>query len=259
VLATGTIIPVTLTTGLSSKTALRLDTFNTTVDNSKPGYGNILNGATITGVVNDARPQMDKEPGTLDLGFTSIRLADGRTISISGALTSMDPSKVNVGQNGILTAKNTSKNNRLTYAGIGAGVGALVSLVANGKLKIEDILLGGLAGFGAATVLKSPEEVHDVDLSPGTPMGVMLTDSVTLSTPSQPDVDNAPKYHRMGDMGVKYYQFQGQPWAMDIATGERYPVPGYSPTPAPRKGKYYTYQGHPYFLDYNTGMRTQLD
>jgi len=171
----GTVIPVKLSTELSSNHAQAGDTFTAAVDDSKEAYNSIMQGATVSGVVRHATPQSGTTPGTLDLAFTRLRLSDGRTVSITGSPASLDGKDLTARADGVLVAKNTSKDNRLTYAGYGAGAGLLVGLLTGDKkIKIEDILLGGLAGYGAGTVLKSPQQVHDVDLQPGTEIGVRL-------------------------------------------------------------------------------------
>ena len=171
----GTVIPVKLSTELSSKTAQAGDTFTAAVDDSKEAYNSIMQGATVAGVVRHATQRSGTTPGTLDLAFTRLHLSDGRNISITGSPASLDGKDLTARADGVLVAKNTSKDNRLTYAGYGAGAGLLVGLLTGDKkIKIEDILLGGLAGYGAGTVLKSPQEVHDVDLQPGTEIGVRL-------------------------------------------------------------------------------------
>lgn len=258
-LSSGTVIPVILNTDLSSNGAMRNDTFSTSVDNNKEAYDNILHGATIMGVVREATPMNGNNPGMLDLGFTSLRLADGRTYPLSGSLTSMDPKQINIGNDGILHAKNSSKNNRLTYAGIGAGAGALVGLLNGGKLKIEDILLGGLAGYGVGSVIQSPQQVHDIELKQGTAMGVLLTQSVNFQRTAQ--TSSITRYHHKSNIqnGTKYYQYNGRSYAMNMATGERYLVYNNSSSSETENSKYYTYQGHPYRLDYTTGERTKLD
>ena len=135
----------------------------------------MMQGATISGVVRHATPRSGDTPGTLDLAFTRLHLSDGRTVTISGSPASLDTKDLTTRTDGVLVAKKTSKDNRLTYAGYGAGAGLLVSLLTGDKkIKIEDILLGGLAGYGAASVLKGPQQVHDVDLKPGTEIGVRL-------------------------------------------------------------------------------------
>lgn len=57
VLNAGTVIPVTLNTELSSGQAHAGDTFTATVDDSKPAYRAIMQGATVDGVVRQATPQ----------------------------------------------------------------------------------------------------------------------------------------------------------------------------------------------------------
>ena len=174
-LSAGTVIPVKLNTELSSNQSQQGDAFTATVDDSKQAYNSIMHGATVTGVVRQVTPQSGDAAGTLDLAFTGLHLSDGRTISITGSPASLDSKNLNTRADGVLVAKNTRKDNRLTYAGYGAGAGLLVSLLTGShKIKIEDILLGGLAGYGAGSVLKGSEQVHDVDLKPGTEIGVRL-------------------------------------------------------------------------------------
>lgn len=174
VLDAGTIIPVKLNTELSSAQVHAGDAFTATVDDSKPAYNALMQGATVDGVVREATPQTGSQPGTLRLGFTRLHLSDGRTIPLSGAPTSLDTKNLTTRADGVLVAKSTSKDNRLTYAGIGAGAGVLLDVLKGGKLRIEDILIGAGLGYGAGSVLKSPQQVHDVDLQPGTEMGVLL-------------------------------------------------------------------------------------
>ena len=170
----GTVIPVKLNTELSSKQAQAGDTFTASVDDSKPAYTRILQGATVDGVVREATPQSGDQPGTLRLGFTKLHLSDGRTYTISGTPTSLDTKNLETRSDGVLVAKKTSKDQRLTYTGIGAGAGLLLDVLKGGKVRIEDVLIGAGLGYGAGSILKSPQQVHDVDLQPGTDMGVLL-------------------------------------------------------------------------------------
>ena len=174
VLDPGTIIPVKLDSELSSNQAHAGDTFTATVDSSKPAYRAIMQGATVDGVVREATPQSGDKPGTLSLGFTRLHLSDGRSIAISGGPASLDAKNLSTRSDGVLVAKNTNKDQRVTYAGYGAGAGLLVGLLTGKKVKIEDILIGAGLGYGAGSVLKGPQQVHDVDLQPGTEMGVLL-------------------------------------------------------------------------------------
>lgn len=170
----GTVIPVKLNTELSSNNSQSGDTFTARVDTSKQAYRSIMQGASVDGVVRQATPRDGDKPGTLTLAFTRLRLADGRTFSISGGPTSLASKDLEARSDGVLVAKKSGKNNTLTYAGIGAGAAVLADVLRGGKLKIEDILIGGGLGYAAGTLLKGQQQVHDVDLKPGTAMGVLL-------------------------------------------------------------------------------------
>lgn len=174
-LTPGTVIPVKLDSELSSNNSQAGDTFTATVDDSKAAYRSIMQGATVTGRVATATAQSGNNPGVLSLKFTQLKLADGRTFSISGTPTSLDTKNLTTRSDGVLVAKSTKKNNALTYAGIGAGAAVLVDVLKGGKLNLQDILIGGGLGYGASVLLKGgQQQVHDVDLQSGTPMGVML-------------------------------------------------------------------------------------
>jgi hypothetical protein len=178
VLTAGTVIPVKLNSELSSDQSRAGDTFTATVDDSKPAYRAIMRGGTVDGVVREATAKDGNNPGLLDLSFTRLRLPDGRSFALSGAPTSLDTKNLRTRSNGVLEAKNTSKNDRLKYAGIGAGAVALVKVLGGNKVKITDILIGGALGYGVGSILKSPKQVHDVTLKPGTQVGVLLGYSV---------------------------------------------------------------------------------
>jgi len=263
VLDPGTVIPVTLNDELSSSRSQVGDRFTANVDTSRDAYNSLLNGAVIEGVVRDVEPQSGKDPGTLKVAFTRLRLLDGSSAVISGTATSLDSKNLTVDSNGLFTAKSGTKDQSLTYAGIGAGAGALISLLGGGKLKIEDLLIGGGLGYVAGQIMKQQnQQVHDVDLKPGTPMGVLLGNSVM--------------YHRRGwstsNSGsmapLKLYTYNGQQWSYNPNTGERRlmePVARTTTTVTTTRSfhhvnrKYYSYMGHPYFLDLNTGERVRLD
>ncbi len=85
-------------------------------------------------------------------------------------------------------------------------------LTGDKKIKIEDILLGGLAGYGAASVLKSPQQVHDVDLKPGTEIGVRLASRTryyhkTLKAPVKAVKAVKPAAKRLHRVRHVYYTY----------------------------------------------------
>jgi len=264
VLEPGTVIPVILDTELTSNSSMSGDTFRATVDTSREAYSNILQGATIGGFVRSATAREGNDPGTLDLAFTSLRLASGESYTISGALTSLDNKNLEMSSGGILRAKNTNSDQKLKYAGIGAGAGALIRILGGDKLRIEDVLLGGLLGYGVGSVIKTPDAVHDVVLQPGTKLGVVLNNPVryyhrTTTTTGGGTINDGSI---SSNHPIKYYWFNGQRWGKDLVTGERFMVSGATRNPPVfhrTMRKYYTFQGHHFFKDLNTGERVQLD
>jgi len=232
----GTVIPVTLNSAISSRTASAGDTFVTTVDNSNDAYNRILNGATVSGVVRHATRQSGNDPGSLELAFTGLRLADGHLYPLSGTVTSMSTQALTTGEGGLLKAKNTNKDQHLTYTGIGAGAGALAGILSGHKFKIEDVLLGGAAGYGVGSLVKGPTQIHDVDLKAGTPMGVLLGERVGnryRRVPPETNSQGTASRSTYVRNGVKHYWYNNQQWVMNVASGQRSLVtandPGYLP------------------------------
>lgn len=265
----GTVIPVTLNDEISSDGSSNGDTFTATVDANRNAYSP-LSGATVDGVVKHATAQSGSNPGTLELTFTRVHMPDGTTRYISGSPTSLDQNSLTVRGDGVLVAKKASnnKNQPLTYAGIGAGAGALISILHGGKFRIEDVLLGGGLGYAAGALLKHPDQVHDVDLKPGTAMGVLLKSRVLYHrhyTGNNGNYGNGNNngngnYNGNGNnSNLKYYMYNGERWALDRSTGARFIVSSGQPTYHRVSRKYYTYNGHPFYLDLNTGERVQMD
>lgn len=231
-LDSGTVIPVMLNTELTSNTSRDGDSFTAKVDTSRDAYNSLMQGAVVDGVVRHAAPQSGSNPGTLELAFTRLRLPNGESYPISGTVTSLDSKDLQVGSGGILQAAKTNKDQSLTYAGIGAGAGALIGILSGGKIRIEDLLLGGGLGYAAGQLLKGTQQVHDVDLKTGTPVGVLLNKRVL--------------YHRhtLTAMPPTPAAAITHPTTSSAATAKR---------------RYYSYKGHPYSVDLTTGRRVKLD
>jgi hypothetical protein len=223
-LPAGSVIPVTLNSPLSSSKSTKGDPFTASVDAGPEAYGDTLRGATVLGVVRESTPQKGSEPGTLDLSFTSLRLADGRMCALTGSLASLDPSRVSAGENGILQARDLSEHGRLIYAGIGPASGALVDMNGD-SYTIEDRGTGS-GDYAAGAVVKNPADVHDVFLRPGARLGVLLANRIVFFKRPHEAALKAIFHKIMPPKGVKYYQYNGQTWAMNLASGQRYPVSG---------------------------------
>lgn len=258
-LASGTIIPVILDTELSTNKSFWGDTFTASIDKSREAYCNILPGASIKGVVRVSSSLNGNDPGILELAFTSMRMADGTTYPLSGSVMNMDAGQFTISSKGLLLAKSPGQNRRLTFVGVGYGSSALVSAPDGGKLSLKDLAMVGIADYDAHSALANPDRLHDVDLKPGTPMGVLLIDQLSFSLGAKVNA-STPMYHRIAVRdGTKYYQFHGRSWALDLATGDRYPTSSVAPVMGMPNGKYYSFLGHAYYMDPDTGERTQLD
>lgn len=162
----------------------------------------------MEGVVTEATPKRDKKtPGVLDLDFRRLRTPDGNSYALTTGLIPLDEKSVETRDNGRIVAKPGAKREDLKYVGYGAAAGALFSLLGNrGRISIENILLGGLAGLGAGQIIKGPQEARDVQLKPGTEIGLRLEKPLRF-TPSDenyiPEEDRAsstPSVDRASDV-----------------------------------------------------------
>jgi len=198
-LEAGTVIPVRLNDTLSSSDSHKGDTFTTTVRSTDTGDYGLPEGTNIDGVVTGVRPQRDKDPGIIELAFRRVQLPDGRSYPIEGSLIGLDNKSVDRRSDGRLIAKPAHKNDRLTYAGYGAGAGLIVGLLT--KRPLEDALLGGLLGYGFSALQKGHSDARDVVLKPGAEMGVRMDRQAVLTTyqdeRSDRDYRNSdrPRYH----------------------------------------------------------------
>ena len=216
-LPVGTVIPVILITELSSNRSVRGDTFVTTIDNTKQAYANMMPCATVTGTVVEASPRQGGAPGTLDLSFNALKLIGGKGYPLIGSLSSLNLRRLNVSSTGILQARSTSKESHLTIAGIGSGGGELVG--------------SGIPGYSAADLVKNPGIIHDVDLKPGTLLGVLLTDTLYFKQRPVEDATTPLDEWTYIRKDMKYYWFKGQLWALNIPLGERFVISGLVSTP----------------------------
>ena len=174
----GTVIPVTLDRQLTSNGNAQGDHFTATVKADTPGYLGLPEGSVIEGVVREARPKEGNNPGVLDLAFRRLRLPNGRSYAITGSTIGLDNKSVTKDSNGKIVAKSSSRNNRLTYVGYGAGAGLLASVLSGGKLHLENIGLGAGLGYIIGSLEKNKKTPNDVSLKAGTQMGVRIDKSL---------------------------------------------------------------------------------
>lgn len=171
-IASGAVIPVMLEKELSSKTSQKGDRFTATVRSTGSDYAGLPAGTKIIGRVVSAKAKEGNNPGMLELDFRRVQLPDGRTMDIDGSLIGMDNNSVERKDDGTYVAKSTRKDDRLVYAGYGAGAGLLVGLLT--KKPLEGAVLGGVLGYLFGEVERSQNRPADVTLKEGTEFGVRL-------------------------------------------------------------------------------------
>jgi len=176
----GTVIPVTLDEEITSSTARQGDRFTATVRSGNNDYMGLPIGTKIEGRVVAAKAKEGNNPGMLELDFRRVMLPNGRVQQIDGSLIGLDDRSVEMDSNGVYTARAEKKDERIVYAGYGAGAGLLVGLLT--KKPLEGALLGGVLGFLFGEVQRNQQRPADVRLRRGTEFGVRLDKDLVLRT-----------------------------------------------------------------------------
>lgn len=165
---------------ISSKTARVGDTFTTkTVEPVYSSNGVIVipEGSVVEGRVTQAQEAKGEgKPGTIDVAFTAIRLPNGRSVTINGALASLDEDGTRSDNEGQVSGKKTS-NRKLKFIGGGAAGGALIGAIAGGG---KGALIGGLVGAGGGFLGDKFTKGKNAEVKEGTEFGVYLNRSISL-------------------------------------------------------------------------------
>ncbi len=180
-----TVIPVTLDHTLSTIDSRKGDTFTATVRTDGDEYSTIPRGTKVEGHIAAVHPMKSNSPALLDLAFDKLVFPNGRTVRVDGTLTSLASDNVTKDANGVLVMNPQAKDkdNRMVYAGYGAGAGLLVGILT--KKPLEGTVIGGVLGYLLGTQKNSQQaqKVSDITLAPGTEMGVRVNQDVTVSWP----------------------------------------------------------------------------
>jgi hypothetical protein len=186
VLDTGTVIPVNLQTRVSSKDSRKGDLVRATVENFNAGAVtweqgdfDFPAGTVIEGRVSAVTAKSGNNPGMVELDFGRLVMPDNRTMNIDGSLIALDSNSVSRNENGVLIAKQTNKDNRMVYAGYGAGAGLIVGLLT--KRPLENLAIGGILGYIVGSLEQTQKRPNDVTLEPGTRFGVRLDNPATIT------------------------------------------------------------------------------
>lgn len=178
------VIPVILDHTLNSTDNAKGDTFTATVKtNGDNAYGDIPDGTKVEGHIAAVHSRRGDDPAILDLSFDRLIFPNGRTVRIDGTLTSLDSAHVTQDANGVLVARTSGSSNsdqRMVYAGYGAGAGLLVGVLE--KKPLEGALLGGVLGYILGQVKHDQRTTtSDVTLKPGTEMGVKIARDIAVT------------------------------------------------------------------------------
>jgi hypothetical protein len=181
------VIPVTLDHTLSSNDNSKGDTFTATVVRDSDALADMPKGTKVEGHIAAVHPRRNNDPAIIDLSFDRLRFPNGRSVKIDGSLISLDDKHVRRNDNGVLVARDSASaasgtDQRMVYAGYGAGAGLLVGVLT--KRPLEGAILGGALGYILGQVKKDQGQVRTTDnvtLTPGTEMGVRLNREVAVS------------------------------------------------------------------------------
>ena len=180
--AEGTKIRFTINQGLSSKTAREGDDFSGVVSHSVRQGDQVVipEGSIIRGRVSHVqRPGRVKGRGELGLRFDKLELPNGQAYDLSASLASLDEGeKESVDEEGQVKSEGTKKRDAATI-GAGAGIGAIIGVIAGGG-KGAAIGAGGGAAAGTGLVLLTRGK--DVELKRGSELAIQLDRPLTLSS-----------------------------------------------------------------------------
>ncbi len=167
----GVVIPVTLDSALNSATTRVGSTFTASIKSVRLGDSEFPAGTKIEGLVTEAQPSANNQPGVLDMQWTTAILPDGTRVPLRGDLTSLDTENVS-NQGGRLVAAGAKKDDRLKIIGIGAGAGFVLGRVLDTNSTVSTIL--GAAG-GYLFSRSRDKKAEEARLAQNTTLGVELT------------------------------------------------------------------------------------
>ena len=185
---------------------------------SKTGVLLVPIGSVVTGRVKSVRPAKNGgKPGTIEVTFVGLALANGMKTPINASLTYLDPTSGSVGNESIASGKKRD-NRELIFIGGGAGGGAVIgALIGGGKGAIIGGLVGGVGGLVGAKTKKGSE----VEVGPGTEFGILMNLPVHLPR----YLPNGTRYEvqpgdTLGRISIKFYGSTDRYW--DIYNANRH-------------------------------------
>ena len=174
----GTVIPVTLDSSLSSASARPGNAFYVhQVGTAGEGFPE---NTKFTGNVDTVTRASGSTAGQIGVSFVSAKLPDGTRVPIVGQLTALDDNSVTADSSGRLVSKTGASKNNLKFAAIGAGAGLVLGQVI-GKKPLIGTIIGGAAGYLYGRKMVKPAVGRNVLVPAGTQVGILLTQDVSTS------------------------------------------------------------------------------
>jgi len=165
---------------ISSKTARIGDRFTATI--TEPVYSNtgvvvIPTGSEVIGRVNLVKPAAKGgKPGQIDANFVQVRLPNGRTRAINGALTDLDSDDAKSDNEGTASGDRMKHRKVIFIGGGGVGGAVLGGAIGGGK----GALIGGLLGAGAGLLGERYTKGEEAEVRSGTQFGVYLNQAISM-------------------------------------------------------------------------------
>ncbi|MBI3950631.1 MAG: peptidoglycan-binding protein [Acidobacteria bacterium] len=209
VVPTGTVLTLRMETQLSSETSNVGDPFTATVaqDVFTDGQVAIPAGSRVEGHVTVVEPaRRMSRSGTIAVDFDRLTLPDGRSYRINGNLTPLDPEeRRKIDEESRISGGSTVKRS-VVFIGGGAGVGALIGVLAGGG-KGAAIGTGVGAALGTAAVLLS--KGNPAEVNSGTEFGMELAEQLDLSRPGLASAREDYSSRNMVERAQRALQEQG--------------------------------------------------
>lgn len=178
----GTVLRAELKDRLSSLDSRPGERFTATIRSDQDGSG-LPSGTEVTGQVRSVRKASERQPGTIDVDFETVRLPDGRSYPITASLASLDSDSVRRTAAGRLESRGRSSKTNTKFIGYGAGAGAIIGALSGGDL-LTSALLGAAAGYLYGQLNKDKQRngrYSDVDMKAGTEFGVELNRQLVVA------------------------------------------------------------------------------
>jgi len=177
---TGTTFRVRIENDLSSKSARVGEIFRTTTVDPVYSSGGVMlvpAGSTIYGRVNAVKPAAKNgNPGSIDVGFTSVTLPNKRRAAMSGMLSSLESGETKSDNEGNASVQKT-KHRNLKFIGGGTAGGAIIGGIAGGG---TGAAIGAGAGAVGGFITKKLVKGDEAKVKAGTEFGVLLTHAISL-------------------------------------------------------------------------------